>query len=124
MANQQFIDAVRGNPPPAPPNPPPLQNQIDNRWRIEDFGYFQPDLPVDERSPAGDMYTVGKDTYYRDVEAFCERIKDAIPSRDAVRVRDNLHLCLRGSAQRWWVHKVKSLDKDSIRADPTPTLNH
>ena len=123
VANQQFLDAVRGNPPapPAPPNPPPPQ--IDNRWRIEDFGYFQPDLPVDERSPAGDMCTVGKDTYYRDVEAFCERIKDAIASRDPVQVRDNLHLCLRGSAQRWWVHEVKSLDKDSIRADPTPTLN-
>ena len=64
VANQQFIDAVRGN---APPNPPPQpQNQIDTRWRMEDFGYFQPDLPVDEGAPAGDICTVGKDTYYRD----------------------------------------------------------
>jgi Reverse transcriptase (RNA-dependent DNA polymerase) len=52
---------------------------IDTRWRIEEFGLFQPDLQVDERNPPGDVITVGKDSIYRNVDAFCERIKDAYP---------------------------------------------
>ena len=120
-ANQAFINAIRTaialNPPPVPPG-----QQIDTRCRIEDFGYFQPDLPVDDRNPSGDVVTVGKDTFYRDVDAFCERIKDAIATRDPVQVRDNLHLCLRSSAQRWWVHELATIDKSSIRHDVTPQL--
>jgi len=58
----------------------------DTRWRIEEFGLFEPDLQVDDRNPPGDVITVGKDSVYRNVDAFCERIKDAISTNAAVEV--------------------------------------
>jgi hypothetical protein len=95
---------------------------VDTRWRIEEFGLFQPDLQVDERNPPGDVITVGKDSVYRNVDAFCERIKDAIATKGAVTVRDNLHLCLRGAASRWWTFEVSDIDKEAVRADNTQNL--
>ena len=68
---------------------------------IEEFGFFEPDLPVDDRYPDGDVITVGRDTIYCNVDAFCERIKDAIATKRPQMIRDNLHLCLRGHAKRW-----------------------
>ena len=33
---------------------------LDNRWKIEEFGLFQPDFkPVDEKNPIGDLISVG-----------------------------------------------------------------
>lgn len=95
---------------------------VDTRWRIEEFGLFQPDLAVDDRNPPGDVITVGKDSIYRNVDAFCERIKDAIATKGPETVRDNLHLCLRGAASRWWTFELAEIDKQAIRTDATPTL--
>jgi hypothetical protein len=59
---------------------------------MEEFGLFEPDLAVDDRNPAGDIVTVGKDSIYRNVDAFCERIRDAISTKGPEPVRDDLHL--------------------------------
>jgi hypothetical protein len=95
---------------------------IDTRWRIEEFGLFEPDLPVDDRNPPGDVITVGKDSIYRNVDAFCERVKDAIATKGANTVRDNLQLCLRGAASRWWTFELSDIDKLAIRGDNSPGL--
>jgi hypothetical protein len=81
-----------------PPPLPPQQQILITPWRIEEFGLFEPDLPIDDRHPPGDVVTVGRDTIYRNVDAFIERIKDAIRTKTPATVRDNLHLCLRGQA--------------------------
>ena len=73
---------------------------VNNPWHDEEFGLFEPDLLVNSTHPAGDVITVGRYTYYRNVDAFCERIKDAIATRGSNMVHDNLHLCLRGHAAR------------------------
>ena len=72
---------------------------IDTSYNIEEFVYFQPDLPVDIQHPDGDIIIVGKDIIYRDINAFCGYIQDAIARKDIITVRDNLHLCLRGDAR-------------------------
>jgi hypothetical protein len=62
-------------------NRPPPPPTVDTRWRLEEVGIFEPDLPVDDRHPEGDVITVGRDTINRNVDAFCERILDAISSK-------------------------------------------
>jgi len=101
---------------------PAAGQAADTRWRIEEFGLFEPDLQVDDRNPPGDVITVGKDSVYRNVDAFCERIKDAISTKGPEAVRDNLHLCLRGAASRWWTFEVAEVDKLSIRGDNSAEL--
>src|SRR5579859_3687167 len=94
----------------------------DNRWRLEEIGIFEPDLPVDERNPAGDAVTVGRDTIYQNVDAFCERIEDAIAAKGTVMVRDNLQSCLRGQAIRWYTHELSATDKRFLHTDQSATL--
>ena len=115
-------ESIRAEQPQHPPPPQP-QQQLLAPWRLEEFGLFEPDLPVDDRHPPGDVITVGRDTIYRNVDAFLERMKDAIASKTPEVVRDNLHLCLRGSASRWYTFEIKPVDKRSIRADLTPDLD-
>lgn len=107
---------------PGLPRPGPVPHAPDNRWKLEEIGIFEPDLPVDERHPAGDVITVGRDTIYRNVDAFCERILDAISSKGAELVRDNLQSCLRGQAIRWFTHELAAIDKRAIRGDATEGL--
>jgi len=123
---------IRQNPGPAgpigPPGPPgPAGMHIDGgpdlqRFKIEEFGLFEPDLVVDDKYPSGDMITVGRDTIYRNVDAFCDRIKDAINIKGHETVRENLHMCLRGEASRWWTFELSVLDKQAIRSDATRDL--
>ena len=81
-----------------PANPNQQIQVIDTKWRIEEFRLFQPDLAVDDRNLAGNMIFVGRDTIYRNVDAFCEHIVESARDKGAEIVRDNLHLCLRGAA--------------------------
>jgi hypothetical protein len=103
---------------------PPAPSQVaEGRWRLEEVGIFEPDLSVDDRHPAGDAVTVGRDTIYRNVDAFCEHIADAISSKGAVMVRDNLQSCLRGQALRWYTHELAATDKTFLRTDISPNLD-
>jgi hypothetical protein len=95
---------------------------LDNRWRIEEFGLFEPDLQVDATHPAVDVVTIGHNSIYRNVDAFCERIWDAVTTKGSDVVPNNLCLCLRGTASRWWTFELSDIDKHAIRADLTPSL--
>jgi hypothetical protein len=88
--------------PQGPPGPPGIPGAtdgnmqiVDTRWRIEEFGLFEPDLPIDDRHPDGDIIISGKDTIYRNIDIFYEYIKDTIAIKTTDTVRDNLHLYLR-----------------------------
>jgi hypothetical protein len=74
---------------------------LDNCWSIEEFGLFEPALHAGACYPAGDVVTIGRETMYRNVDAFCKRIRDAVTTKGSDVVRDNLHLCLRGTALCW-----------------------
>jgi len=96
---------------------------LNNRWRIEEFGLFEPDLHIDAAHPAGDVVTIRRNTIYRNVDAFCKRIRDAATTKGSEIVRDNLHLCPRGTSSRWWTFELTNIDKQGIRDDPTPRLS-
>jgi hypothetical protein len=77
-----------------------------------EIGVFEPDVddPLDDLS------------VYRDVDVFCQHVEDVISVRGPETVRDNLHLCLRGAANRWWSCELSQVNKMAIRDDTTPWL--
>ena len=44
-----------------------VASTVDNRWRLEEVGIFEPDLPVDEHHLKGDVITVSCNTIYHNV---------------------------------------------------------
>jgi hypothetical protein len=77
-----------------------------------EIGVFEPDVddPLDDLS------------VYRDVDVFCQHVEDVISVRGPETVRDNLHFCLRGAANRWWSIELSQINKMAIRDDTTPWL--
>jgi hypothetical protein len=84
---------------------PPFTKSIP--FRADEVGYFDPDL--DETQGEGDMVTIGKDLWFRDVFLFTDRLKDvAVTKADAV--RGNWTSCLRGTALSWYQDEWASYD--------------
>ena len=48
----------------------------------------------------------GKDTYFRDIFAFIDRIKDLVRVKGAYPIRNNLQLSLRGTALEWYTSEL------------------
>jgi len=57
------------------------------------------------------MEHTGKETYFRDVIIFIDRIKDVARIRGAEFVRSNLQLCLRGEALEWYTSQLTDGEK-------------
>jgi hypothetical protein len=62
---------------------------------MEEIGLFELDLAVDDRNPAGDVITVGKDSIYGNVDAF--RKRDAISTEGVYAIIFN-SVCAGGQA--------------------------
>lgn len=92
----------QGPPPPAVmPSSSPAAVTTSIAFRAEDIGYFDPHLD--------DAY--GKDVYYRDVHLFLGQAESIATIKGAYLIRTNLHICLCGSAQQWY---VADLQRDSL----------
>ena len=74
-------------------------------FRADEVGYFDPDLDADE----GDMVTIGKDLWFRDVFLFTDRLKD-IATTKADAVQANWTACLRGTALSWYQDEWEAYD--------------
>ena len=109
--------------PPGPPSPPRPQgppaanngNNGTNGWRIEDLGYFNPDLPDPADTP---VKTISSHTYYRDVYVFVERLKDLQAIKGEELVRSNIHASLRGTALDWYTVQLTEFERRSLRRLP------
>ncbi|PNS18780.1 hypothetical protein CAC42_5319 [Sphaceloma murrayae] len=83
------------------------------RYREGDVGFFQPDLPAS--FGAGDVVTVGKDTYIRDVTIFTDRLKDAVATYGLPAIRAKIPSMLRGSALNWYTSVLDGFTKTGLR---------
>lgn len=63
-------------------------------WKAEELGFFYPDLADQDCTGSGDVVTTGRDTYYRDVFVFIDRIKDFVIVKSEDVLKANLHTCL------------------------------
>ena len=81
-------------------------------FRPEDIGYFDPHL--DDAYGKGDFVQLGKDVYYCDVHLFLGQAKAAAMVKGTHLIRISLHICLRGSAQQWYVAELSDLQRDGL----------
>ncbi len=70
-------------------------------FKAEELDFFDPELPI-EYGP-GDVIRTGKDTIYRSVYLFVQRIIDMANIKGDKIVSHNLPLYLRGVALEWYL---------------------
>ena len=107
------IAAVQPQPTPAATPPPPDANQ--REWKAEEVGFFDPGL---EDANDASITTVGRHSFYRDVYAFVDRLKDMAKQRPSDKLRTILPECFRGEAQIWYSVELSEFEKDLLRAVP------
>jgi len=83
-----------------PPSTPTISNgsiSIDpskTSFKAEELGFFDPEFPIEYG--LGDVVKTGKNTIYRSVHLFVQRITDMASIKDDKVINYNLPLCLRG----------------------------
>ena len=100
--------------PPGPPGPsgpqgtpgsqgtPAAGNGNTNRWNAGEVGFFDPMYDGKSAATGEPIEHTGKNTYFRDVSYFIDRIKDMTEVKKAEIVRQNLYICFRGTALAWY----------------------
>jgi hypothetical protein len=86
-----------------------------DRWNAIDLKFF--DLIYDEKIliTIELIQHVEKDTYFRDVHLFIDRVKNFVVAKRAEIVRNNLYTCLRGSIMTWYTAKVSREEKKLLK---------
>ena len=97
------------------------------RWNQADLGYFDPHL--DRAHGEGEIVSVGKDVYYRNVVLFVQRLQSLVTFRGAALVKASIATSLRGSALEWYTSELSDFDRDALNNDPgvkswVNTLSH
>ena len=82
------------------PDTPPSQTSI----KTTEIGFFYPDMPL----TWGSTPMVEKDgkTYYRDVNAFTNRLKVLTITKTSATIRSSVDACLKGEAAHWWNNEL------------------
>ena len=75
--------------------PADLPSKSTERWNQADLEYFDPHL--DRAHGKGEIVSVGKDVYYKNVVLFVQRLQNLVTFRGATLVKANIATSLRGS---------------------------
>ena len=88
---------------------------IDLRWNAFELRFF--DSLYDEKSAVIDnvIEHFDKDTYFRDIYIFIERIKNIAQIKDDTIVRNNLYTCLRETALAWYTSNLGEDQKRLVK---------
>jgi hypothetical protein len=76
----------------------PINGYGNSRWNAVDIEFFDPNYDGKSAVTEKTVIHSRKDTYYRDVHVFVERVKEMTIVLEAKKVRKNLPSCLRGTA--------------------------
>ena len=104
-----------------------LPKALTERWNQAGLGYFNPDL--DRAHGEGEIVSVGKDVYYRNVVLFVQCLQSLVTFRGVAFVKANIGTLLQGSALKWYISEPSDLDRDALNNDPSVkswvnTLSH
>lgn len=116
---------IRENPPvqglqgpPGPPGDPGAAgaaaatgNNGTPRFQANDVGFFDPFYDGKSSDTGAGIEHAGKDTYFRDVTIFIDRIKDVARVKGSELLRNNLQICLRGEALEWYTCQLTDNEK-------------
>ena len=81
------------------------------RFNPGDIGFFDPFYDNKSADTGPGMEHTGKETFFRDVIIFIDRIKDIARTKGTELVRANLQLCLRGEALEWYTSQLTDAEK-------------
>ena len=116
-------DSPSTTPPPDPDASAKLSTPPDNstktveRWNQANLGYFDPHL--DKTHGEGEVVSVGKDVYYRNVVLFVQRLQSLVTFKGAALVKANVATSLRSSALEWYTSELSDFDRDALNNDPS-----
>ena len=102
---------------PGPPGEPGLAGNSGNgsggadRFNPDDVGYFDPFYEGKSADTASAIEHSGKSTFFRDIHVFVDRVKDVARAKGDVLLRQNLQICLRGTALAWFTTELTENDK-------------
>ena len=87
------------------------ENEYQSRWNLANLDFF--DLMYDDKfvSTEETMKHIEKNTYFRDVHFFIERVKNLVTIKDIELIRENLWTCLRDTALAWWTDELSENEK-------------
>ncbi len=85
------------------------------RWVIANLKFF--DSAYDDKvlTTADSMQHIDKNTYFKNVHLFIDRIKDIVVIKDVDTMRNNLYSCLRDIVMIWYCDEEKMQSHEMIR---------
>ena len=86
------------------------------RWNQAELGYFDPHL--DKAHGEGEIVSVGKDVYYKNVVLFVQCLQSFVTFRGPALVKANIATSLRGSALEWYASELSDFDHDALNNNP------
>lgn len=120
MAEFRATPGQPGQPgPPGPPGPPGQPGEpgeangagVMPRFLSSDVGFFDPFYDGKSNDTGAGIEHAGKETYFRDVTMFIDRIRDVARVKGAELLRNNLQICLRGEALEWYTCQLTDNEK-------------
>lgn len=96
--------------------PPDDPTKTSERWNQADLGYFDPHL--DKGHGEGEVVSVRKDLYYRNVVLFVQRLQSLVTFKGAALVKVTVTTSLQGSALEWYTSELSDFDRDTLNNDP------
>ena len=96
---------------PGPPGEPNSSYAQSPRFNLGDIGFFDPFYDNKSTDTGPGMEYTGKETFFRDIIVFINRIKDVSRTRGIELVYTNLQLCLRGEALEWYTLQLTDAEK-------------
>ena len=100
--------------PPGEPGPAAVaaaSNGGTERFNPDDVGYFDPFYESKSADTAPAIEHTGKSTFFRDIHVFIDRVKDVVRAKGDTLLRQNLQICLRGTALAWFTTELTENNK-------------
>ena len=88
-----------------------------DRFNPDDVGYFDPFYEGKSVDTGPAIEHTGKSTFFRDIHVFLDRVKDVARAKGDTLLRQNLQLCLRGSALAWFTTELSEEGKRLVTYD-------
>ena len=82
-------------------------------FKVEELGFFDLELPIEYGSK--NLIRISKDTIYRSVHLFVQRITDMISIKNNKIVSYNLPLYFRETVLEWYSGQLTVLEKENLR---------
>ena len=85
------------------------------QWNQANLGYFDPHL--DRAYREGEIVSVGKDVYYKNVILFVQHLQNFVTFRGAAFVKANIATSLQGFALEWYTSELSDFDRNALNND-------